>query len=164
MLWVIIIGLFLLLVMYLLFAPLSIVIDTSTHSYYIELKPIIKISAVSHERELLKIHTHIFFLNFDYYPIQPKKKKKLTIKKQPKKSKRLLTIKRVFRIIKSFKVKRFFIDIDTGDCIVNAKLFPVFALLNYKGGHFNINFNGRNKLVLHIQNRPIYIIKSFINF
>jgi len=144
--------------MYLLFAPLSIVIDTSTHSYYVELKPIIKISAVSHERELLKIHTHVFFLNFDYFPIQPKKKKKLTTKKQPKK------LKRLFRIIKSFKVKKFFIDVDTGDCIVNAKLYPVFGLLNYKGGHFNINFNGRNKLVLHIQNRPIYIIKSFINF
>ena len=162
MLWVIIIGLFLLLMMYLLFAPLSIVIDTSTHSYYVELKPIIKISAVSHERELLKIHTQIFFLNFDYFPIQPIKKKKL--KKQSKKTKRLLTIKKVFRVLKTFKIKRFFLDIDTGDCIVNAKLYPVFGLLNYKGGHFNINFNGRNKLVLHIQNRPIYIIKSFINF
>ena len=74
MLWVIIIGLFILLVMYLLFATFSIVIDTSTNSYYLELKRIIKISAESDERELLKIHTQLFFFNFDYFPIKENKK------------------------------------------------------------------------------------------
>lgn len=58
----------------------------------------------------------------------------------------------------------FYLNIDTGDCISNAKLYPLFAFFNYKGGNFNINFEGKNRLALHIQNRPIKIIKTFFNF
>ncbi len=163
MLWVILIVLFISLVIYLLFATLSIVIDTATDQYYVELKGVFRINAESHESEILRLRLQVFFLNFNFYPIKPKKKKKHKLKKHHKKSKRLLTIKKGLRIIKTFKIKYFLLDLDTGDCITNAKLYPVFALLNYKAGNFNINFQGRNKLVLHIQNRPIYIIKSFIN-
>ena len=52
---------------------------------------------------------------------------------------------------------------DTGNCILNAKLYPLFALLNYYTGNFYINFQGRNQLVLLVKNRPIDIIKSLIN-
>ncbi len=68
------------------------------------------------------------------------------------------------RLLKSFRIKQFLLNVDTGNCISNAKLYPVFAFLNYRVGGFNINFQGRNQLVLHIQNRPIHIIRSFINF
>ena len=57
MLWVVLIGLFSLIVIYLLFATLSVVIDSSTNSCYIKLKRIFKISRENHKSELLKMHT-----------------------------------------------------------------------------------------------------------
>ena len=164
MLWVILILLIVSIVIYLLFARLSLFIDTSTNRYFVELQGICRINAESDETEILKLRLHIFFLDFNFYPLRPDKKKKIKPKKKKKKSRFSLTLKKAYRLIKTFKIKRFYLDVDTGDCITNAKLYPVFSLLNYRKGHFNINFNGRNKLVLHIQNRPINIIKSFINF
>ena len=67
-------------------------------------------------------------------------------------------------ILKTFKVKKILVNIDTGDCILNAKLYPVFAFLNYNFGSFKINFTGRNQMVLCIQNRPFNIIKTFMIF
>jgi len=67
------------------------------------------------------------------------------------------------RFLKSFKVKKLLLNIDTGNCILNAKLYPFFSLLNYQIGNFSINFQGRNRLALEVENRPIDIIKSIIN-
>jgi len=163
MLWAILIVLFVSLVIYLLFASLSVFIDTSTDRYYLDLKGIFRIYAESHESEIIILRLNIFFLNFIFYPLRPNKKKRIATNKKQKKSKSHFTFMQGYRILKSCRIKRFFIDVDTGDCIANARLYPAFALLNYRGANFNINFEGRNKLVLHIQNRPIYIIKSFIN-
>jgi len=160
MLWVVLIILFIVLIIYLLFASLSVFIDTSINCYYLKLNGIFRINVESHESEIIILHLHVFFLNFSFYPLRPKKRIKSN--KKHKKSK-FFTFRQVYRILRSCRIKRLFIDVDTGDCIENAKLYPAFALLNYSGGNFNINFEGRNKLVLHIHNRPIYIIKSFIN-
>lgn len=162
MLWVVILMLFIFLVIYLLFATISIYIDTATNQYYVQLKGVFKLSAESHESEILKLRLQMYFLNFNFYPFKAKKNKEPK-KYLRKKRKRTFKIQQGLRLLKTFKVKRFLVDLDTGDCITNAKLFPVFAFLNYKFGHFYLNFEGRNQLVLHIQNRPIYIIKSFIN-
>ena len=70
----------------------------------------------------------------------------------------------VFRILKSFRVTKMFVDLDTSNCITNAKLYPLFALLNYKYGGFNINFDGRTQLLLYLENRPIRILTSIINY
>ena len=101
--------------------------------------------------------------------IYPLKKKRLNKQKKDKekyltKSKKHLSFTRIFKILKTFKTKEFYLNIDTGNCILNAKLYPLFALLNYNTGNFHINFQGRNQLVLIIKNRPIDIIKSIINF
>ncbi|WP_157961199.1 hypothetical protein [Lutibacter citreus] len=60
-------------------------------------------------------------------------------------------------------MKKFLINIDTGDPILNAKLYPIFSLLNISKGNFNVNFKNINQLTLHLENRPIDIIKSYIN-
>ena len=74
-----------------------------------------------------------------------------------------MSFKKMLRLTRTFKVKTFMLNIDSGDAITNAKLYPIFSLLNYRGGNFNINFEGRNQLILQLQNRPIDLIKSFIN-
>ena len=159
-------GLLFLLILYILWTPIILFIDTNTNEYYIQLKGLAKASIEKDKVEFLKIKLTLFFFNFYFFPFGQDKKniQKKNIKKaSSKKGNKRISIKTGLRLLKSFKVKRFLLDIDTYDCICNAKLYPIFAFLNYKIGGFNINFEGRNKMVLLMENRPIYIIKSFIN-
>ena len=157
--------LFLLFFIYLLIVPMVLCIDTTSNKYYVELKGLAKARIEKHEKELLRINVKVASLHFYFYPLREvgiTKKKKIENKKIKKKRKRI-GIKKSIPILKSFKVKKLLIDIDTGDYILNAKLFPLVGFLNYKIGSFNINFEGRNQMVLYMQNRPINIIKLFIN-
>jgi len=146
--------------------PMVLYINTITNQYYLQLKGLARASIEGDKEELIRIRLKVFFLNFNFYPFKGtdrSKEKKPTTSKS-KKRKRPMDVKRVRRILRTFTVKEFLLDFDSGNCITNAKLYPVFVFLNYQLGGFHINFQGRNRLVLQLQNRPIHILKSFINF
>lgn len=150
----------------LLFVPIILFIDTNTNQYYIQFKGLAKVSVEANEEEILKLKLKVLFMNFDFFPLREHKKqiKKVDLTKvKPKKRQNRFSLKTGVRVLKTFKIKQFVLNIDTGDCIYNAKLYPLFTFLSYRKGNFNINFVGRNQLVLHLKNRPIYILKSFIN-
>lgn len=148
-----------------LFIPMELYIDTNTNQYYARLKGLAIASIEQDKEEIFRIRLKIPFKDFLFYPLKKLgMPKKSTKKKRKKKSKGRLTPKTMLRLLKSFKIKKLKVDIDTGDCITNAKLYPVFAFLDYYIGGFHINFEGRNQMVLLLRNRPIYIIRSFINY
>ena len=160
------IAILVLFLIYLLLIPIIIVIDTVNNQYYVQMKGLLKANVLPDENEILKVRLKIFFLRFNFYPLKkrlsPNKSKK-TKKNHGKKPKRNVDFKTVLRVIRSFKIKRFYLNTDSGNCITNAKLYPLFALLKYYKGGYNINFLGQNVLILAIENRPIRIIKSIIN-
>ncbi|MCW5517982.1 hypothetical protein [Muriicola sp. Z0-33] len=153
-------------VLYILFVPIELFIDTRGNNYYLQLKGLAKVQIEGHQDEVLRIKLMAFFMRFYFYPLRKwnTTKKKGQKKEIAKKKRKYLDLKKGLRLLRSFKVKRLLIEMDTGDCISNAKLYPVFAFLDYHVGEFYINFEGRNRLAIHLQNRPIRIIKSFINF
>lgn len=159
----IILGVFMLFLISLLFIPIYININTLSKQYYIELKGLVKASLVSYEAYDFQIRLRILGFDFYFDPLKkrPVKKTKISVSKKRSTS---LRINKTIRLMKSFKVKQFFMDIDTGDCILNAKLYTLFALLNYKKTRFYINFEDRNQLILRVKNTPIQLLKSFINF
>ena len=162
----IVLILFLVLIFYLLLVPIVLFIDTDKKQYYLQLKGLAKASVEADRKEVLRINLKTLFMNFYFYPIRSFRTEKEKEKKEMKRkwSRSNLGLRRLLKIVKSFKVKKIRLTVDTGDCIANAKLYPVFANLDYKIGGFHVNFEGRNQLKLHIENRPIYIIKSFFNF
>lgn len=166
MLITVVFVLVLLFVFYVLFVPIDLVVDTKSGQYYVKVKGLAKVEIEGHKEEVLRIKLKTLFMKFYFYPFRRKSaSKKDDQKKVVKKRKRKrMGLKKGLRLFRSFKVKRLLLVLDTGDCIYNAKLFPVFAFLNFYVGTFNINFQGRNRLAVHLQNRPINIIKSFINF
>jgi len=147
--------------------PIVLFIDTKTNQYYLQVKGLVKANIESHEEEFIRIRLRLFFLSFYFYPLRnigiSKNKKIENSAENKKKIGKGIGLKKGLRMLKSFKVKRFLFDIDTGDCILNAKLYPLFAMLNYNIGGFRVNFEGRNRVRLHIYSRPIYLIKSFMN-
>jgi len=165
MLLIVVFALFFLILVYLLLTPIVLCIDTRTKQCYIKQKGVLKASFLEDEKEVLKVALTILFMRFYCYPLKiflPQHKKKKTKKKNAKKSSKRRSLKTALRLLKTFKIKFFLIDLDTGDSILNAKLYPVFVFLNDKIGGFYINFQGRNELKFQIENRPIDIISSFI--
>ncbi len=156
-----------LLVAYLLLMPIILSINTATNEYYIQLKGLARAYIEPHKEEIIRIKLNVFFMRFYFFPIDEiikrNKAKKIKPKKHKTKRRKSLVINKGLQVLKTFKVKQFAIDMDTGDVVQNAKLYPAFACLNYYKGGFNINFEGRNRLVVRLQNRPIDIIKLFIN-
>lgn len=151
---------------YLLFLKIVLYVDTANNEYYVQAKGLVKAKIETHETELIQIKFYAMFLNFSFFPLRKSKKKKKKAKthKTTVSTSRTIEIQKLLRIARTFKVVQLLVDVDTGDCITNAKLYPPFAFMNYYGGQFSVNFEGRNRLILNVQNRPIRIIKSFINF
>lgn len=146
--------------------PIDLLIDTYSNKYYLNIRGFAKASVEKDNVKIIRIKLRLFFMNFYFYPLKQYvlRNNKKTPKKKQRKRKLRIGLKKYLQILKSFKIKRFDLELDTGDYTMNAKLYPVFVFLNYSVGHFKVNFEDRNQLVLHIQNRPINIIKSFINF
>ncbi len=151
---------------YLLFLKIVLYVDTANNEYYVQAKGLVKAKIETHETELIQIKFNALFLKFSFFPLRKSKEKKKKTKtdKTTVSKRRIIKIQRVIRIARTFKLVQLLVDVDTGDCITNAKLYPPFAFINYYGGQFRVNFEGRNQLLLNVQNRPIRIIKSFINF
>ncbi len=164
MLYILVLTVFMLLIGFLLFAPIIMCIDTEKELFYIKLKGIVTIGVEANKLEVIQIKIHTFLKDFYFYPLRQKEQKKKRLKKLKSKGKSTIRMRKVLWVLKSFKVTRFYMNIDTGDYLTNAKLYPLFALLKYRYGRFNINFDGRVKLLLYLENKPIRILRSFINY
>jgi hypothetical protein len=151
----------------LLFIPIDVYIDTRSNEYYAELKGLARASIEPDEKELFRIRVKIPFKNYYFFPLKtllaPKKTGKQKRRKKGSKSANRFTPNTILRLMNSFKIKKWNVELDTGDCISNARLYPLFAFLDYRFGGFEINFEGRNHAMLMVRNRPIYLIKSFFN-
>ncbi|MGB5236903.1 MAG: hypothetical protein WBN59_04660, partial [Flavobacteriaceae bacterium] len=162
MLWIVLVVLFILLILYVLFLPLDLVVNTIQNQYFIRAGVIARANFAVDENYLFRIELRTLGIPFTIYPLRKKKRKKRETKPQKKETERFKWsyINTAMRLIRSFELKRLYLKLDTGNCITNAKLYPVFAYLNYMGSDFQINFKGENQLHLHLQNRPIRLVKS----
>ncbi len=152
---------------FLLFTPIVLFIDTSTNQYFVQAKGVVKASILPDEKEFIKVRCKIFFYTFYFFPLRKRKKKigeKSADTKKKKKKNRRFNARKIGEVLRSFRLKRLELQLDTGDYVLNAKLVPVFVFLNYKLGNFAINFQGKNHFAMELQNRPVYLIKSFIHY
>lgn len=154
---------FVLLIIGFLLLPIDFYINTERNQYYLRLKGLATVSVEHDQEEILKLKLNTFLFHHYFYPLRKTSSKKQKKIKDKKHRRNDVSVKRILALLNSFKVKRFVLDIDTGDCLINVKLFPLFAFLNHYVAHFNINFEDKNLLLIHLHNRPIYLIKSFIN-
>ena len=149
-------------IIYALFAPLLFEIDSGNYIYQFRIVPIFKLYWVTDEllghpeMSIFGIHKKLPFPSFR------KKSKKLKIKKS---SPVTFNLKRFISIIRTFKVKKCIVNVDTGNMPLNGILFPfMYILSRITGKTFHINFIGKNEVVLTIKNNAFSILKAyFIN-
>jgi len=89
------------------------------------------------------------------------KRKTIIEKEKPKKGRKLkLVVKKIFRVMKSFRVSEWKLALDSGDYVTNAQIYPLnFFPKVFR--HLFVNFNGENFLVLKMSNRSWKILYNF---
>lgn len=135
------------------------------------------------EGDFFLISFRIFFLNFRMDPFKPssagkekeeaeKEKKEAEKDKEKKKSKSVLSGRHLLKpslkllkdIFKAIKLKRLVVDFDTGDDILNAKLYPVCFILSRPNRHVMVNFDDFQRIIIEIRTRLIWFALGGVRF
>ncbi len=156
------------LIVWLLFAPLIIYVDSGEGLYYVKIPLLIKLRFVIDDGQYV-LRFRIFFIPFDVKT----GKKKITEKddrKERKRRKKKHRINKILKVIPAFlkflpglfrtsRIKKMIINFDTGDYTINARLVPVLAILSRKNISLNVNYSDINTIHLIIQNRLFNIVR-----
>lgn len=164
MLLTVILLLLFLFVIALLFVPIQLYVNTDTSEYYVRVIGLARVSVEPDKEELFRIRLKTLIFQHSFYPLRRKSEIRKSNTEHKAKRSRKVQVRKIVRLLRSFEVRKFVLDIDTGDYMFNAKMYPVFVLLNNYVASFHVNFQDRNLLVIDIRNRPYKIIKSFINY
>ncbi len=81
-----------------------------------------------------------------------------------RKPKRRLSLRKWLKLLRTFKIRRLFLLIDTDDYVLNAYLFPISTYLQSKGWPVYINFMGRQRLQLQVENRAYRVLWAMFGF
>ena len=160
-------GILLLIITFILVSQFSLIVDTSTQVYNIKWKGIAQANFIFVDQEpVIRFRVLGFKMNLNLFNIQKKTKKKtmdVTKKKESKtKKSRRITFSKMKRLLNSFTIMSFYIDLDTGDYIMNSYVFPIFYFLRSRNMPLNVNYSGHNEMRLIVENRLYKIIKAYL--
>jgi hypothetical protein len=161
--WVIILIFPLLIIGWLLLAPLQLQIDTRIPEISLRWITVGKaIIGYEQGKWYLKVSGLFLFKRWELEKLIFKSKKKAHRLKSKKKARQYNWLKKFANVVKTFRVTRWQFTMDTGDAAKNAWLYP----LNFYPGtrhHLYINFLDENYFLLEIRNSPWRLIKAFIS-
>lgn len=149
-------------VLYILFAPIYVEIDSINSVYRIRMHRLIGLSFfVNNNASLIEIKIAFWRKVIDLSKATVNKEE-VPLKNERKGSKSFSSEK-LLAIIKSFKVNRLDATFDLGDMQWNGIFYPLFCWLSYKTGkNICINFQGKNSIVLQIENNIARMSRAFI--
>lgn len=90
------------------------------------------------------------------------KKPEAKAKMAPKKGTGFFSFRRLRRVIRTFKLRFFYLDVDTDDFVYNAYWYPVFRVLSTPTRTLTINFAGRNQCAFEVHNRVYDVLIALI--
>jgi hypothetical protein len=160
--WVIIFIFPLLILGWLLLAPLQLQIDTRIPEISLRWISVGKAKMVYEQnRWRLKISVFFFLKQWELEDLFFKPKKKVKKGRPKTKTDHSKWFGKLLNVIKTFRVTKWRIAIDTSDDVRNAWLYS----LNYYPGigrHFWVNFVDENYFLLEIRNTPWRLVKAFM--
>ena len=169
----VILSVVVLLVILMMATPLKLVIDTRSQYYSMSWGVLVS-GMIEPVREDLLLVLRVLGLRFKWSVMRmivsassdsteagapDKKTRAHTRHKHKRKKLRRKHFDMGLRVIRSFKVRRFHLDIDTDNYTTNALLYPALTIAK---ADINVNFNGVNELDLEIENRAFNILKALI--
>lgn len=154
-----IIGILVVLLAGLMFSPLILQVDTYKNQYLLrwglgrvqfiptgdDLMLRIGLGFWSHRFSLLRLLAK-----------PPKKEQDPAAKPEKRKAgqnRKTWSLQRLMRLIRTFRVRYFRLDLDCDDFVTNAYLYPMFKALSTPTRLLTINFQGRNQCAFEVKNR-----------
>jgi hypothetical protein len=156
---------------YLLWAPMVIEIDTRRRWYGVHYGP--ALDAQLFLEHLADPSLVVRFLRWRWrWPLLTKRILSPTRKADPStrpsrwtslfQRRRRLTLPKILKLLRTFRVRRFDLLLDTDDYVLNAQLYPVSTFLTFRGWPVTVNFLHQNELTLRIENRMSRIMWALI--
>lgn len=165
--WIIsIVAVLIALILYLLFAPFFVEIDSNVGLYRFRFHRLANARLVLKDDSLYAL-VKVAWWQTEYDLLAPGEKK--AVKKKPVRTKPAKRVspgkifKRIWRVIKSFRLNKCRIMIDTGNMCANGILYPWFYLLSRRTGKtILINFWNENEITLEIENNIARMAWAFL--
>lgn len=170
MVWIVIplVGI-VLIVVYLVTAPFVVEIDSVRELYQLRMHRLA--SARLHLRESsLMLNMNIAGWKKEVDLLQQKQKGKMdsaeTTRKRTEKSRKRkskMSMKKIWAVLRTFRVRTFFVNVDTGDMPTNGILFPVlYGLSVWSRREFHINFVNQNVIRLEVRNSVARVLWAYL--
>jgi hypothetical protein len=175
MTWIIIISSLIAFLLWILLVPVIIFLDTDTSRYHLVLPGIFK-AVVVPSTDIFYIRVWIFFIPFRIRPFRGKSGKRKEKTRKPGRKWQLKKVtggkQMISSMIRSIRIRKLSLDIDTDDFLLNAWLVPLFSSMNSENIQMRVNFEGSSSLLLDLRGRIgnlLWIVistkyKSFLNF
>lgn len=163
--WIIILIFLFLTLCWFLLAPLELHIDSRTPQASLRWITIGKALIVFEEnRFLLKLQILFFYRQWDLEKLlfkDKKKKKRIEPVRKKRKGQVSKKLRKFLNLLKTFRVTRWQIAIDTGNAINNAWLYPLnfFPITRQ---HLHVNFVEENYVIVTIRNVPWKLAYAFL--
>ena len=167
--WIIIVISIVIIPVYLLFAPFFIEIDSDAGLFRIRFHLIASAGLrFSNESIFMKVKIGWWKKEYDLLKENIKTAQKSSLPDSNKATnKKNISLQRIWKmlkgIIRSFRVRKCYIMLDTGDMPLNGILFPWFYLFSRRVNHdVLINFNNENTIKLKIENSIARMLWAYI--
>lgn len=172
MIFAIILAVLLGIFIYLLVAPFALLVDSNKMLIQIRLFGIASAQPLIIDNDIVLL-IRVFGISFRLNITEKiksagaKKKKRKTqddkhVAPKTKQSK-AFQLRKMLNVLRSFRFKVFRLHIDTGDYPLNGLLFPLFFWLSrWSKKDFQVNFDDRNELVMHVENSLARILLAYI--
>lgn len=164
----ILLGLFLLLLVYLLTAPIWLEIDTVKQHFRIRFHRLLIISLILNGETL---QPEVSFLGIKRKLRADSNGEKTGLQKpQPAPKQAVdpfrlnrLPVKKLMAVLRSFRVKELVLHFDTGNHPLNGLLYPLSEWLRGRTKHdIRISFTGERKLILRVRNNLLRILWAYV--
>lgn len=164
MFWWILLLFLLLLFVLLLFATIKIGLSTLKNFYFVSFGRFITASASLAEDDIL-LRFYLFGFSKQVSLLQmlagAKRKKSFQEKVTDavvRTSKKRVPVTEAWHLLKSFRVKRFYLNLDFNHAFYNAWLYPLGEIFKTKNVYFTTNFERKTEIEIEIINRPVWML------
>ena len=168
MFWWLLLGVFIVLMLWLLFAPLKLSLSTLRNQYHLSFGWVVSVSAVFLADDI-QITFNVFGIKKGTTALKlitrerrKKSKAKKTDKTKAKITGKLFQWEYITNFIRTFRIKKFFLNVDFGSVYYNAWLFPLGEIFQRNNVYCTTNFSGINTIDVEVVNRPSKILWSII--
>ena len=139
---------------WILFAPLILTVNTVSENYSVRLPGIFS-GRIIHDGGKFYMRIRVLFIPFTVHPgrFTGKEHEKQPGRKPVWPRSVKYSVMAFREIIRSFRLKMLYIDVDTEETLLNACLVPVLMMIRAEQVHVNVNFMEQNTLIMDLRNR-----------